>query len=62
MWRKHLKLILGLGLSRVILPDKNYIDKVKYSNKRELMIIEMIIKVSQSYFTPLAHFHLLKWL
>ena len=33
MWQESLKQIFELGLLWVILPDKNYIDKVEYINK-----------------------------
>ena len=33
MWHESLKQIFDLGLLWVILPDKNYIDKVEYINK-----------------------------
>ena len=40
MWQESLKQIFELGFLCVILPDKNYIDKVEYINKLEYMIID----------------------
>ena len=56
MWQQSLKQIFELGFLCVILPDKNYIDKVEYINKLEYMIIDKLIKVSQSSFVK-PHFY-----
>ena len=58
MSQENLTLLFELGLPWEIIFDKNNISKVEYINK--LKNYSELDKESQTYFTPLTHFPLLK--